>query len=294
VLAIGIALAAAGPAQAQWRGRGAMGNFNDGRGYVGSQLGGYMGNPYFGGGYPMYGNSAYNGGYPQGYYPGQGYAQGYYPGQNYYSGQGYYPNAGYSTYPQTSGVVTDRGMMQAGGVMPSGGVVQGGMMQGGVVQGGYTGPLNPGMTQAMYTPSGGSPNTAMIRVIVPTPDAKVFFEDQPTRQTGTVRDFVSPPLEQGRSFQYTVKVQTQQGDHPADLTKTVDVRAGGQAVVDFSREQLNTPAGTPATGTETHGTPTPGTTGTPGTTPGTTNPNPGTNPNPSGTGNPGTRPPDQR
>jgi uncharacterized protein (TIGR03000 family) len=113
----------------------------------------------------------------------------------------------------------------------------------------------------MYTP-GTAP--AYVTVVVPTPDAQVWIEDNETRQTGTqVRQFVSPPLEPGKPFHYDIRVRWQQGDRPMEQTRSVDVRAGARAMADFNTGQgtpstqpstnptTNTPTGTnPATGTQ--------------------------------------------
>jgi uncharacterized protein (TIGR03000 family) len=92
-----------------------------------------------------------------------------------------------------------------------------------------------GVTQAMYQ-SGNAP--ARVLVIVPAPDAQVFFGDTATQQTGTaMREFVSPPLEPGKQFQYEIRAQWKQGDQSKDEKKTVDVQAGSRVVVNFAQQQ---------------------------------------------------------
>jgi uncharacterized protein (TIGR03000 family) len=112
-----------------------------------------------------------------------------------------------------------------------------------------------GVTQAMYQ-SGNAP--AYVRIFVPTPDAQVFFGDQSTQQTNTtVRDFVSPPLEPGKQFQYEIRATWKQGDQTKDEKRTVDVQAGGRAMVNFlpqqqgnmpmpGTQQLNQPSNQPS------------------------------------------------
>src|SRR5262249_48239272 len=46
-----------------------------------------------------------------------------------------------------------------------------------------------------------------VRVLVPSPDAAVYFEGHQTQQTGTYRLFVSPPLDVDAKYTYTVKAQ---------------------------------------------------------------------------------------
>jgi len=106
-----------------------------------------------------------------------------------------------------------------------------------------------GVTQAMYQ-SGNAP--ARVMVIVPAPDAQVFFGDTATQQTGTaMREFVSPPLEPGKQFQYEIRAQWKQGDQSKEEKKTVDVQAGSRVVVNFAQQQQgnmpmpgNQPSGT--------------------------------------------------
>jgi uncharacterized protein (TIGR03000 family) len=81
--------------------------------------------------------------------------------------------------------------------------------------------------------AGRSNNAASLRVILPAPDAKVWVEGQETRQRGTDRVFISPPLERGKSYNYTVKAQWNQDGRQVERQKTVPVQAGRQAVANF-------------------------------------------------------------
>src|SRR5437764_70564 len=99
----------------------------------------------------------------------------------------------------------------------------------------------------------------------------------PTRQTGTVRQFVSPPLEAGKSYEYTIRAQWQQDGQAKDDTRTVTVQAGGQSVADFTSGQGGTPTTNPPGGTN----PPRGTTTLPSKDrPGGTTDTPPTNPRP--------------
>jgi uncharacterized protein (TIGR03000 family) len=76
--------------------------------------------------------------------------------------------------------------------------------------------------------------SAQVRVIVP-PDAKVWFNDRLTKQTGSERDFASPALTPGRDFSYDVKAQWRD-ENGKEVTRTrhVDVRANANVTVDFT------------------------------------------------------------
>jgi uncharacterized protein (TIGR03000 family) len=87
-------------------------------------------------------------------------------------------------------------------------------------------------TQSAYEPAG---NTARLVIQVP-PDAQVTVEGQPVQQMGPVRQLVSPPLEPGKPFHYTVKAQWNQNGQPVTQEKKVDVQAGQTATVDFNQQ----------------------------------------------------------
>jgi len=80
-------------------------------------------------------------------------------------------------------------------------------------------------------------NMARIRLIVPD-GAKVWFDNQLTKQNGTMRHFESPALTPGRTYHYDVKVKWLD-DNGKEMTQTrrVDVNANGNVTVDFTRPQ---------------------------------------------------------
>jgi uncharacterized protein (TIGR03000 family) len=75
---------------------------------------------------------------------------------------------------------------------------------------------------------------ATINVTVPT-NAKVWFDDAPTQQTGVRRLFTSPPLVPNGTFYYTVRVQWDDNSKMKEETRRVEVRAAQTSVVDFTR-----------------------------------------------------------
>ncbi|HBI42924.1 MAG TPA: hypothetical protein DDY78_08715, partial [Planctomycetales bacterium] len=54
---------------------------------------------------------------------------------------------------------------------------------------------------------------------VPNADAQVFFDGDKTSQTGAERAFVSPPLEAGRSFHYTIEARWMEDGHQMKKTR---------------------------------------------------------------------------
>jgi uncharacterized protein (TIGR03000 family) len=78
-----------------------------------------------------------------------------------------------------------------------------------------------------------------IRVRVPA-NAELWFEDSKTSQTGGERDFLSPPLETGRTFTYRVRARWTDADGAMiDRTMKVVVRAGRRSALDFVNPARN-------------------------------------------------------
>lgn len=92
----------------------------------------------------------------------------------------------------------------------------------------------PVMRQSAYLAPELSSNQATMRVQVPNPNARVWFEDHLTQQTGTERIFQSPALEPGKSYTYTVKASwVDENGQELTKQKTVQVAAGQESVVNF-------------------------------------------------------------
>jgi len=82
-------------------------------------------------------------------------------------------------------------------------------------------------------------DSATVEVRVPA-GAEVWFDDEPTRQRGEQRTFVSPPLTPGREFHYDVRARWKDGDRVVDQTRAVGVRSGQTTEVDFNRPEKAT------------------------------------------------------
>jgi uncharacterized protein (TIGR03000 family) len=77
-----------------------------------------------------------------------------------------------------------------------------------------------------------SDNRARIWLTVPA-DAQVWFDGEPTKQTGGLRQFVSPPLAPGRFYTYAVRVRWTQGGKPVEEERRVRAQAGASSRFDF-------------------------------------------------------------
>jgi uncharacterized protein (TIGR03000 family) len=78
-------------------------------------------------------------------------------------------------------------------------------------------------------------NRVTLNVRVPTSDAQVWVEGSPTSETGTDRQFVSPPLTTGRSYTYEIRARWFESGREINQTRRVDVHAGESVMVDFTQ-----------------------------------------------------------
>jgi uncharacterized protein (TIGR03000 family) len=74
-----------------------------------------------------------------------------------------------------------------------------------------------------------------IRVLVPTPETRIYCDDKLTKATGTDRSFRSPALEEGKRYTYRiVAIWVESGKEVNHETKLV-FRAGEDVLIDFRR-----------------------------------------------------------
>jgi uncharacterized protein (TIGR03000 family) len=78
-------------------------------------------------------------------------------------------------------------------------------------------------------------NEAQLQLLVPE-KAEVMVDGIKTRQTGTVRDFVSPPLTPGKNMTYTIAVRYTDADgKPVEETHSIRVRANDRLRIDCTK-----------------------------------------------------------
>lgn len=217
-LALAAFLSALSPAFAQRGGYHGGGGHPTGGGYHG-------GSQYHGGGY--HGNY-YHGGY--GRYPYYGYRPGFalaiglgglYGGYGGYYGGGYpyYSNYGAYNYPYAGGYAA----------YPTGDLSY----------------YYPSTTaNALPDPAPPPAGEARIRVILPTADAHVWFNDTLTTTAGQQRQYRTRPLQPNRSFSYTIRARWNENGQAVERTQVVTVQAGQISVADFTQpETVGPPAG---------------------------------------------------
>lgn len=193
-----------GTAEAQWRGGG-----GGSRGGVVVQTpGGFsvgVGNTrgYGGYGYGGYGYGNY-GGYRGGYYDRGYYDRGYsYPRSSYYGYGGRYSDSYYSAPAYR-----------------------------------YSAPSTVYTPETVYyeaeTPTRSS-STAQITVHVPSANAEIWLDGQPTSQRGMQRTFVTPRLNAGSTYTYEIKARWMENGQPVEQTRSVRFQTGQTVRVDFNQ-----------------------------------------------------------
>jgi len=165
-----------------------------------------VGQPYYGGGYGWgnYGyGSNYGYGYGSPYYSGRYWGSPYY-GTSYANQSYYYPSYSTQYYSTPSYYTTGDNSYYASQPAFSGG------------------------SQSFYSGQDedrdSNPNAIHVRLMVP-PDARVWFEDQATQQSGMDRLFVSPPMQPGKDYVYHIKAQWMENGQQVNRSKDVTVHA---------------------------------------------------------------------
>jgi uncharacterized protein (TIGR03000 family) len=72
-----------------------------------------------------------------------------------------------------------------------------------------------------------------VHVLLPESDARVFFDDSPTSETGTDRLFTTPALDPAKSYTYTIRATWTTDGQPTSRSKEVKIQPGKETTVDF-------------------------------------------------------------
>jgi uncharacterized protein (TIGR03000 family) len=98
-------------------------------------------------------------------------------------------------------------------------------------------PDNAGVRQASYY----SPDTlaqenrVLIEVRLPAPTAEIAFDGSKTVQTGTLRQFISPPITAGQPYSYQVTARWTDNGKEVTRNRKIEFRAGQRVTVDLTR-----------------------------------------------------------
>ena len=202
---------------AHWSGGGG-GHWSGGRGYEGRHEGFGRGFGYYGFGYPFYG-FGYPGYYGYGYPWYGGYGSFYWPRRylwsdfdSGYAPDYYYSSPGYGYVPDSS----------------------------------YAPPASDyySSSQATAQPGATQPrlddNAVLIGVRVPA-SAEIWFDGDKTTQTGTFRQFISPPLETRQKYTYEIKARWMANGKEVVRVRNVNVYAGDRLMVNMMEAQPKKP-----------------------------------------------------
>jgi uncharacterized protein (TIGR03000 family) len=96
-------------------------------------------------------------------------------------------------------------------------------------------PMPPAAAAERVPPPAPAQQEARLQVFLPDPNAQVWLDGYKTTSTGAQRLYITPPLERGSTYAYTLRVSWGQGAGAARAERQVQVRAGQTAVVDFTR-----------------------------------------------------------
>jgi uncharacterized protein (TIGR03000 family) len=92
--------------------------------------------------------------------------------------------------------------------------------------------------QSFYPPDETAPGQGtpiMIQVVLPAADGQVWFNNAPTKQTGTVRYFATPPLASGKAYTYQIRATWMVNGQPVSQTRDITVEWGKPSVVNFQQ-----------------------------------------------------------
>jgi len=231
VLAGAAVLMTADPGQAAGHGGGGHGGGGHGGGF-GGHGGGFHAGGYHGG-YGGYHYGGYRGGY-------RSYGYGGYPFYNYgtyATDNPYYYSMNNPYYWSGGGVDTDSSASAydssaaaadySAAAPPDAPVYPDGYTSGGVTE--------DGDRAAYPTPAAtptGPDNRSHVTVRVPA-GAEVWFDDTSTTQTGTLRQYQSPPLTTGGTYSYDIRARWNENGHEVTQTQQVKVTAGAHVSVNF-------------------------------------------------------------
>ncbi len=81
-------------------------------------------------------------------------------------------------------------------------------------------------------PDGTAQGPAAATIVVQLPaEARLTINNQPSQATSPTRTFVSPPLDRGRDYYYTLKAEMVRAGQPVTVTQRIAVRAGEERQV---------------------------------------------------------------
>lgn len=79
-----------------------------------------------------------------------------------------------------------------------------------------------------------------VKITLPQDDAELLIEDKPTKATGKSREFETPPIDAGKSYEYKFTAKWRPNNYTVIVrNKTVTFQAGDEVAVDMTQDDPN-------------------------------------------------------
>jgi uncharacterized protein (TIGR03000 family) len=69
-------------------------------------------------------------------------------------------------------------------------------------------------------------------------DARIWFDNEETVQTGSSRDFITPPIPTGGQYTYAIRVEWTENGRQVESTRRIKVQAGDRVELDLRMPTL--------------------------------------------------------
>lgn len=97
-------------------------------------------------------------------------------------------------------------------------------------------PVEPNVTYSP-SPEAQAGSVAHLMIKLPSPDAKLWIDDYQSRQNGMQRTMVTPSLEPGAKYAYTLIAMWTEDGEAVTRSRDVTFQAGQSVVIDFTVPQ---------------------------------------------------------
>jgi uncharacterized protein (TIGR03000 family) len=95
------------------------------------------------------------------------------------------------------------------------------------------------LTQVSAIQGGQSTDSAMLYVIMPSPNAQLTIDGQQMAPRGILRTFYSPALDRGSRYSYTIRATWNENGRPMSREQRVTVAAGRGATINLADRQAS-------------------------------------------------------
>ncbi len=123
----------------------------------------------------------------------------------------------------------------------------------------YSPPADTGLSTMAPATDEAPPQDNCVHLMVHVPaDAQLWFDSTLTQQTGTEREFYSPPLNPGQTYHYDIRAHwTADNGQPVDVTRSVAVQANEWKQIDMTQPATDNASAPPSNPVPSRTTPPP-------------------------------------